>query len=63
MLNLDRLITAFDNSLRTLLAPTRSARPLPGADIGEMEMSDAERKLAASLMRVNHSGEICAQAL
>lgn len=63
MLNLDRLITAFDNSLRTLLAPMRSARPLPGADIGEMEMSDAERKLAASLMRVNHSGEICAQAL
>src|ERR1043165_924306 len=63
MLNLDRLITAFDNSLRTLFAPARSTRPLPDVDIGEMEMSDAEKKHAAALMRVNHSGEICAQAL
>lgn len=63
MLNLDRLIIAFDNGLRTLLAPAHSARPVPGVDIGETELSAAERELAAALMRVNHSGEICAQAL
>lgn len=63
MLNLDRLITVFDNGLRTLLAPAHSARPVPGVDIGETELSVAERELAAALMRVNHSGEICAQAL
>ena len=63
MMNLDRLITAFDNSLRTLLAPAHSARPVPGEDTAETEMTAAERQLAASLMRVNHTGEICAQAL
>ena len=63
MLNLDRLITVFDNGLRTLFAPAHSARPVPGVDVGETELSVAERELAAALMRVNHSGEICAQAL
>ena len=58
MLNLDRLIVAFDNGLRTLLAPAHAARPLPGADAAETELSATERQLAASLMRVNHSGEI-----
>ena len=63
MLDLDRLIVAFDNGLRTLLAPAHAARPVPGARTAEAEMSAAERQNAASLMRVNHSGEICAQAL
>jgi ubiquinone biosynthesis monooxygenase Coq7 len=63
MLNLDRLIVAFDNGLRTLLAPAHSARPVPGDSLAETELTTAERQLAASLMRVNHSGEICAQAL
>ena len=63
MLDLDRLITAFDNGLRTLLAPAHSARPVPGGSVAEPELTDAERQLAAALMRVNHSGEICAQAL
>ena len=63
MLDLDRLITAFDNGLRTLLAPARAARPAPGDGAAETEMTAGERQLAASLMRVNHSGEICAQAL
>lgn len=63
MLNLDRLIIAFDHGLRTLLAPAHSARPVPGVDIGEADLSAAERELAAALMRVNHVGEICAQAL
>lgn len=63
MLDLERLIIAFDNGLRTLFAPAHSARPVPGAAIAEAELSTAERELAAALMRVNHTGEICAQAL
>jgi 3-demethoxyubiquinol 3-hydroxylase len=63
MLNLDRLITAFDNGLRTLLAPAHSARPIPGDAVAEAQLTAAERELAGALMRVNHTGEICAQAL
>ena len=62
-MNLDRLITTFDNGLRTLLAPAHSARAVPGDAVAEAEMSVPERGLAAALMRVNHTGEICAQAL
>ena len=63
MLDLDRFITAFDNGLRTLLAPAHSARPVPGDAVAEAAMSGPERELAGALMRVNHTGEICAQAL
>lgn len=63
MLDIDRLITAFDNGLRTLLAPAHSARPIPGDAVAEPELTVAERELTAALMRVNHTGEICAQAL
>ncbi len=63
MPDLERLIIAFDNGLRTLFAPAHSARPVPGAGLAEAELSAAERELAAALMRVNHTGEICAQAL
>jgi len=59
----DRLIIALDNGLRTLFARAHSARPVPGTDIAEAELSAAERELTAALMRINHSGEICAQAL
>jgi ubiquinone biosynthesis monooxygenase Coq7 len=62
-MNLDRLITVFDNSLRTLLAPARSARPHPDAAIDDASLDDVQRALSAALMRVNHTGEICAQAL
>ena len=60
---LDRFIIEFDKGLRTLFAPAASARPLPGKQLDEAPLSAAEKKLAAALMRVNHSGEICAQAL
>lgn len=60
---LDRFITEFDKGLRTLFAPAASVRPLPGKQLDEAALSTAEKKLAAALMRVNHSGEICAQAL
>ena len=60
---LDRFIIEFDKGLRTLFAPAASVRPLPGKQLEEASLSAAEKKLAAALMRVNHSGEICAQAL
>ena len=60
---LDRFIIEFDKGLRTLFAPAASVRPLPGKKLEEASLSAAEKKLAAALMRVNHSGEICAQAL
>ena len=63
MLNLDRLIVEFDKGLRTLFSQAHSVRPHPDARISDADMSDAEKKQAAALMRVNHSGEVCAQAL
>lgn len=60
---LDALIVEFDKALRTIFAPAPTTRPMPGEDIPDAEMSDAERRHAAGLMRVNHCGEICAQAL
>jgi len=63
MLNLDRLIVEFDKGLRTLFSQAHSARPYPDANLPEASMDEAEKKNAAALMRVNHSGEICAQAL
>lgn len=63
MLNLDRLIIEFDKGLRTLFSEAHSVRRHPDADVADAEMSEAEKRQAISLMRVNHSGEICAQAL
>jgi ubiquinone biosynthesis monooxygenase Coq7 len=60
---LDDLITAFDKGLRTVFAPAQSLRPVPGEELAEAEMTGEQRAHAAALMRVNHSGEICAQAL
>lgn len=63
MFDIDNLIIAFDNGLRTLLAPAHSARPHPDAGVAGSELGADEKQLVAALMRVNHSGEICAQAL
>ncbi len=61
---LDRLIVQFDQALRTLAPGSSTAqRPTPAKSVQEQEMSDSERKQAASLMRINHTGEVCAQAL
>lgn len=63
MLNLDSLIVEFDKGLRTLFSRAQSIRPFPDAGLPEAMLSEEEKKLSAALMRVNHSGEICAQAL
>lgn len=60
---LDQAIIEFDKAMRTVFAPARSVRPVPGEDVADVEMSATERAHAAALMRVNHVGEVCAQAL
>ncbi len=60
---LDTCITEFDRGLRTLFAKPSSVREHPDQAIPEADLSPAEKKHAASLMRVNHTGEVCAQAL
>ena len=60
---LDDLIVAFDKGLRTVFAPAHWSRAVPGEDLAHAELSPSERARAAALMRVNHTGEICAQAL
>lgn len=59
---LDPLIGAFDRALRAVFAPARALRPVPGPS-KLPELSESERRKSASLMRVNHAGEIAAQAL
>ena len=61
-MNADALILAADSALRTLWAEPRASRPTPTAAEGS-PLTDAERREAAALMRVNHVGEVCAQAL
>ncbi|MFZ3174041.1 MAG: 2-polyprenyl-3-methyl-6-methoxy-1,4-benzoquinone monooxygenase [Thiobacillus sp.] len=62
MNRLDQLITTFDLGLRTVFASPHPGRPYPGTG-PEADMSETERQQAAALMRVNHVGEVCAQAL
>jgi ubiquinone biosynthesis monooxygenase Coq7 len=60
---LDALIVSFDRALRTLAGVARASRAVPGSDLPEPTLSEEERRRAAGLMRVNHTGEVCAQAL
>jgi 3-demethoxyubiquinol 3-hydroxylase len=62
-MNVDQLITTFDTGLRTLFAQPMASRTRPDADIQDAPLSDEEKKQAAALMRINHVGEVCAQAL
>jgi ubiquinone biosynthesis monooxygenase Coq7 len=59
----EQLILQFDRALRTLAGPARASRPSPAARAAEAQLAPAERAHAAALMRVNHVGEVCAQAL
>ena len=63
MINIDKLIIGFDSALRTLLTSAQTVRPVPGSELPEADLTDAERQLSSALMRVNHVGEVCAQAL
>ena len=63
MLSLDKLINEFDRALRAVSGVVRAGRPSPAAGVAEAAMDADERAHAAALMRVNHAGEVCAQAL
>jgi ubiquinone biosynthesis monooxygenase Coq7 len=64
MKTIDRLVSSVDAALRTVAGPAHSARPYPAATQGADEAPDAQsRRLSGALMRVNHVGEVCAQAL
>ena len=63
---LDALISTADRALRAVFAPATSTRPDPAATAkatNSQELTEAERREAAALMRVNHAGEVAAQAL
>ena len=59
----DRLIGEFDLALRTVAGVVEAQRPYPGAEAEETVLDPQDRREVAALMRVNHAGEIAAQAL
>ena len=56
-------IKEFDYVLKTLFTPASSERPYPGESHPEPMLTEEERKHTAALLRINHTGEVCAQAL
>jgi len=62
-MSVDRFIIPLDRALRTLFSTPQTGRPLPGDDLPEASLDEEERRRAGALMRVNHTGEVCAQAL
>ena len=63
MINLDTLLTTADRALRTVFAHHHVSRTNPASSIADASLTDAEKREASALMRVNHVGEVCAQAL
>lgn len=60
---LDKCLGCADNALRTLAASPKGSRLSPAKKIDNPLLSDGQRRTSGSLMRVNHTGEVCAQAL
>lgn len=60
---LDPLIAQVDQALRTLFAQAPTTRPMPGERLPDTELTESEKRHVAALMRINHVGEVCAQAL
>lgn len=60
---LDRLLAGIERALETVAGAPEANRPSPAHGIAHAELDDAERRHAAGLMRINHTGEVCAQAL
>ncbi len=59
----DNVIINLDKALRTVFASAASRRAYPDAGLDEGDLSESDKRHAAGLMRVNHCGEVCAQAL
>lgn len=63
-ITLEKAITVLDMGLRTVFSPAIASRPSPAIDLSnDVTLTDIDRKHAAALMRINHVGEVCAQAL
>lgn len=60
---IDALIIEFDKALRTVFAPAATSRAMPGEALPEASLDDGQRRHAAALLRIDHCGEVCAQAL
>ena len=60
---MDRILGTVDSALRTLFASPRASRPCPVVPAETTHLGPVDRRQAAALMRVNHVGEVCAQAL
>ena len=60
---IDRLLLEAQRALDTSLGPARAERANPGEATADLVLDDPDRRHAAGLMRVNHTGEVCAQAL
>lgn len=60
---MDAILTAADSALRTLFAKPRASAPCATLPSGPTDLTDADKRRSAALMRVNHVGEVCAQAL
>lgn len=63
MHQLDTLIVGLDKALRVVSGVAAASRPCPAGKAEDGAMNDAERRHSAGLMRINHVGEVCAQAL
>ncbi|HYG22028.1 MAG TPA: 2-polyprenyl-3-methyl-6-methoxy-1,4-benzoquinone monooxygenase [Verrucomicrobiae bacterium] len=63
MWNVDELISGVDRLVRVVSGVASASRPNPAVKIPDVQLDDAERRRSAGLMRVNHVGEVCAQAL
>ena len=59
----DRLLDGLQNALETVLGSARAERPNPAGERADVVLDESERRHAAGLMRINHVGEVCAQAL
>ncbi len=63
LISLDSAICAFDRTLRTMSSVATASRPNPALGVAEPGLTEQEKTHSAGLMRVNHVGEVCAQAL
>ena len=59
----EKMILGFDMFLKTIFNTQKARRPSPGVNLEEIELSEEVRRDIAGMMRVNHTGEVCAQAL
>lgn len=60
---LDRVLSGIEHAMEAVAGKPEAGRPSPGQGAPEAEMDDIQRREAAGLMRINHTGEVCAQAL